>query len=162
MRQRPPCYNKALDLLSRRAHFRRELMGKLLRRGYDEEEVTDAVERLVAKGFLDEQATIRDFLAARLARGPLGRRRLLADLGRRGVESDVAQSAVDQVCNGDELEPARQATERWRARRPRGEPAALARHLERRGFSRRAIFSILRELPPGDETSGQAANFEDD
>ncbi|HEX9730566.1 MAG TPA: regulatory protein RecX [Thermoanaerobaculia bacterium] len=138
------CYNKALDLLSRRPHFRRELAAKLAGRGFEDDEVDDALDRLEAKALLDDRRTARDFVAHRLAREPLGRWRLLAELDRRGAPEGAAQEAVDAVYPDDEGALAAAAAERWRRRTARATSAALARHLERRGFTRRAIVTVLR------------------
>ncbi len=143
-RHRPTCQNKALDLLSRRPHFRRELAFKLSRRGYDDDEVAGALDHLEGQRLLDDARTARDFVEHRLARGPVGPRRLLADLARRGAPEELAREAVEALY-GDEDELVTAAAERWRRRSTRGSPEALGRHLERRGFSRRAIVAVLRE-----------------
>lgn len=147
------CYNKALDLLSRRPHFRRELAAKLEEREYDDDEIDDALDRLEERNMLDDRRTARDFVAHRLEREPLGRWRLLAELDRRGAPDDAAQEAVDALYPDDDSELAAAAAARWSRRRAgRPTPAALARHLERRGFTQRAIFTVLRgAADPPDE-----------
>jgi regulatory protein len=145
---RPPCWNKALDLLARRSHFRRELEHKLAARGYPEDEVAETLQRLAERGWLDDRQTARRWLEDRLRRGPVGRRRLLAELGRKGVGDEVAAEALAEVLPDDDREAARESARAWTARRAGGGPrqaAALARHLERQGFSRRAILSVLEE-----------------
>jgi hypothetical protein len=61
---------------------------------------------------------------------------------------------------GDELERARAAGRKWTrsgSRRGSGTAAALARHLARKGFDRRVIFSVLKELAPTDgDPEGEA------
>lgn len=147
MRRPVSCYDKALDLLSRRSHLRRELIYKLNRREYSEEEIESTLERLEARGFLDDLATSKEWVASRLARGPEGRLRLLAGLVRRGASREVAEEALAELNDEDETALVQQAAERWWTRRSRGERekdrAALARHLERRGFPRHAIVSVL-------------------
>ena len=147
MRRPVSCYDKALDLLSRRSHLRRELAFKLNRRGYTEEEVESTLGKLEDRGFLDDLATSKEWVASRLARGPEGRMRLLAGLVRRGASREVAEEALADLGSEDESAMVRQAADRWWARRGRGEPekdrAALARHLERRGFPRHAIVTVL-------------------
>lgn len=142
------CYSKAAALLGIRAHFRAELEWKLRRRGFDDERIASVLERLVGEGLIDDATVARDFIAQRLARGPEGRRRLAAELHRRGVAGDVAAAALDDGLPEDDLEPARAAAARWSGRR-RGDAAALARFLERKGFSSRAIVAVLRDLPEG-------------
>lgn len=143
----PPCRNKAMDLLARRPHFRRELEAKLLKRGYEDDEVVPVLDRLEEERYLDDRQTAETFVEARLRREPVGRRKLLADLLRRGAPEELAREAVDAALPEDDRELARRAAERWHARQ-HGEPKreALARHLERKGFSRRAIVTALNRM----------------
>lgn len=140
------CWDRALGLLARRPHFRAELAAKLRDRGYDDDEVAATLERLAERRYLDDEATAASFVTQRLARGPIGRRKLLADLGRRGVDPEVARSAVEEAMPEDDVALAREAAERFArrsARRGEAARAAMARHLERKGFSGRAIVAVL-------------------
>lgn len=146
-RTKPSAYQKAVELLARRAHFRRELAAKLAARSYPEEEIEQALARLADQGYLDERETARQWLDARLARGPEGRLRLIAELSRRGADPEVIDQVVAERVPDDDREAARQAAERWQARRsgpPR--PEALARHLERKGFAPGTIRGLLEGL----------------
>lgn len=154
-RPRLDCYDKALALLGLRAHFRAELARKLARAGYEEEEIAAALTRLAAHGWLDDEALARA-RAEQLAAGRgLGRRRVALDLARRGVEPAVVAAALGPEEWSEELARAREAASRWR-RRGGEQPAALARHLDRKGFSRRAIVAILQEL--GHEAADEAGD----
>ncbi len=156
MRQRVPCRNKALDLLSRRSHFERELERKLSQRGYETEEVAETLERLRAESFVDDARTARELIRGRLARGPVGRQKLRADLFRRGVAEEVVNEALEALTPDDDVEQVREAAARWRRTRERPargaerNRAALGRHLAGRGFSRRGILTVLHEIPWGD------------
>jgi regulatory protein len=143
--QRPGCYDKAVELLARRAHFRAELRQKLVARGYPDEEVEETLGRLVEEGYLDDRQTAAEFVEGRLARGPEGRRRLAAELARRGAPAAAIGDALDEKLPGDDLTAAREAAERF-LRAGRRDPGALARHLDRKGFSRRSILTLLDEL----------------
>src|SRR6185436_1500892 len=133
-------YTHAVRLLAPRPHFRAELEAKLAQRGYPAEEIAAALDRLATEGYLDDVRTARDFVAHRLERQAEGRLRLEAELVRRGAPREAIASALAQVPE-DDLEAAREAAEKWgRGRKP--DPAALARHLARKGFSRRAIFAV--------------------
>ncbi len=136
-------YQKAVQLLGSRPHFRRELQAKLAQRGFPSEEIEEALDRLTGQGYLDDRKTAVAFVEHRLSRNNEGRLRLRAELEKRGAPPDAVEEALTAVPE-DDLEPAREAAERWQRLHPRGEPAALARHLARKGFSRRAIFAVLK------------------
>jgi SOS response regulatory protein OraA/RecX len=138
------CYDRACRLLAVRPHFASELGAKLARRRYPQAEIEQALARLVREGWLDDAAAARSLVASRLARGPLGRARLRAELERRGAPAEAAAAALAELPE-DDLPAARQAAGRWRGK----SAAALARHLARKGFSRRAIFAVLAESGEG-------------
>jgi regulatory protein len=136
------CYAHAVRLLAPRPHFRAELEAKLKQRGYSEEEIGAALDRLAAEGHLDDVRTARDFVTHRLEQKAEGRLRLRAELVRRGASEEAVSAALAEVPE-DDLEAAREAAAKW-ARSHRPDPAALARHLARKGFSQRAIFAASR------------------
>lgn len=156
-RERNPksAYDRGLDLLARRMHFAAELRAKLARRGYPEAEVDVAIERLAAGGFLNEQEAAH-MLVRSLQRRGYGRRRLELDLRRRGVDAAAAAVALEGVEDEDELERAGSVAARWRKAHPARDAAALARHLERRGFLPRTIGAVV--FDSADEAAGQSAS----
>ncbi len=152
---KPSCYDQAVKLLARRTHFRREIEEKLLRRGYPADEVAETLERLAARRYLDDAEAARQFVAGRLARsGGYGRARLAAELAARGVEGEVARQVLDDLLPEDDLPAARAEARRWAGAAGRKAPEALARRLERRGFSARAIAAVLRERGREESDSG--------
>lgn len=138
----PTPYQKALQLLATRAHFRRELEAKLAQRGYPAEEIEAALAKLTEQGYLDDRAAARIFVESRRERGGEGRARLRAELLKRGAPDDAVEAALAELTPEDDLAVAREAAERWR-RKGGLDPRALARHLERKGFSGRAIVAVL-------------------
>ncbi len=142
----PTCYDKAAQLLGSRPHFRRELQAKLAQRGFSIDEIEDALDRLAGHGYLDDRKTAASFVEQRLARSAEGRLRLKAELEKRGAAPEAIAAALAEL-PVDDLQPALEAAERWSRLHPRGDGAALARHLARKGFSRRAIFAALSRRP---------------
>lgn len=138
------CHDRALALLARRSHFQAELVEKLRARGYSPEEVEATCQDLLRRGYLDDSQCAREFVRGRLRRGPLGRRRLTAELQRRRVSSQIIDETLDELLPEDDLEGARQVASQWRGG-DRQNPSALARHLERKGFTSRVILAVLAE-----------------
>ncbi len=138
-------YAKALDLLAIRPHFTLELSAKLKRRGFGEETIRSTAARLLESGYLDDLEAGRSFAGERATRRGWGPRRLRAELARRGVEEGVVDGLVREVFPDGETAAARQAASRWVDRGGAGRER-LARFLDRRGFSKRAIIEILSEF----------------
>jgi regulatory protein len=143
------CYQRAARLLAGRPHFRAELAAKLAQRGFPDDEIAAALARLQAEGWLDDARTAVDFVAHRRERGGIGRLGLQAELVRRGAPGDAVEAALAGLDEEDDLAAARAAAARWSRTARRPDPAALARHLARKGFSRRAIVAALNEAPGG-------------
>jgi regulatory protein len=142
------CYDKAVQLLASRPHFRAELAAKLSRRGFPQEEIDAALDRLTEQGYLDDRAAAAGFVEGRAGRGE-GRARVRAELQKRGASGAAVEEALAALPD-DDLPAAQEAAELW-ARRGGNDPAALARHLARKGFSHRAIVAVLKERPGGQE-----------
>jgi regulatory protein len=154
------CYEKAAGLLASRPHFRAELAAKLRQRGFPAGDIAAALDRLAAQGYLDDARTAADFVAHRRARGAEGKLRLKAELVKRGAPAEVIEAALADLGDEDDLEGAREAAARW-ARAGKQDPAALARHLARKGFSRRAIVAVLNASPGGPPEEDLEAAFGD-
>ncbi|MFV2071975.1 MAG: regulatory protein RecX [Thermoanaerobaculales bacterium] len=84
-------YQKALDLLSRRDHFRRELEIKLQRKGYSGSEIEGALDRCRELRLLDDEKVAERFVEVRATSRGWGPRRIAAELERRGVEPALAE-----------------------------------------------------------------------
>lgn len=131
-----------MKLLASRPHFRAELAAKLSRRGYPSEEIEGTLDRLTERGFLNDSEAAAGFVAGRAGRGE-GKLKVAAELRRRGASDEAVETALAALPD-DDTEPALEAARRWSSRGGGNSgPAALARHLARKGFSRRAIFSVL-------------------
>jgi regulatory protein len=162
-RETPPAFERALRMLERRPHFRREIEQKLGRAGSPPEEIAEALARLAKLGYLDDAAFARGHAAVLAERKGYGRNRIRQELLRRGAPAEVVAEAVAALSGSGEGEPdadlerAREAVRRW-AKRGSADRAALARHLDRKGFDRRVIFTVLKELAP----DGASESFADD
>jgi regulatory protein len=153
---RLPAFDRALKLLELRPHFAREVERKLARAGYGRDEIAAAIARLGELGYLDDATHAKNHAATLAERKGYGATRIRAELARRGATGEAIGSALASVDPDAELARAREAAEKW-LRKNRSEAAALARHLSRKGFDRRAIFTVLKELGSAPEdTEGES------
>jgi regulatory protein len=99
-----PVLDAGLRLLGRRAHSRYELVRKLQRRGYQEDEVDGAMTRLAELGYLNDQAFADGHIRRRSrSLGPLA---LSAELAARGVARETADRAVASLGPAEQLDAA--------------------------------------------------------
>ena len=90
-------YQDGVRLLSRRSLTRREVVLRLQQRGHGDDDVNDAVLRLVALSAIDDRALARHWIASQAAGRGRGRARALAELSARGVDEAVAASAWSEA-----------------------------------------------------------------
>jgi len=129
----------ALRYLSRRARTVREMRTHLAARRYDPAEVDRTVRNLERLGYLDDTAFAVRYAAWAAAEKPMGRRRIAADLARRGVAMDVIDRALDDALGAEEEASAlaralQKATKGVTAPADDRARRRLAAYLVRRGF----------------------------
>jgi regulatory protein len=147
-------------LLAATDRSRVELVRRLQQRGYAPAAAAEAVDRLQARGWVDDARLAEELARRRLSHG-FGRRRVLADLTARGVDAETV-ARVDRSLAPGQGEAIRIAVARLR-RAHNGFPEPeevrrLAGALQRRGFDSADIRAVLRRLategslPPDEES----------
>jgi regulatory protein len=138
--EKPDAYRKALGLLVRREHSRRELTQKLRAKGADPAEARAALERLEGQGYQDD-ARFAEMLVRTRIGGGYGPLHIRAELGTHNIANEVAA----QVMADAEPDWPALATDALRRRyggRPpadRAETFKRAHYLQRRGFDAASI-----------------------
>jgi regulatory protein len=143
-------YQLALRLLGRRDHSVAELARKLAQRGYPPAEVSEAVTRLTAIGYLDDQRFAATFAAAAVRSGRGYGPRLKLELARRGVPAEIVTATLTALA-AEQSEGELLATlvaRRFAAFSPAvaddRERRRVYGYLQRRGFSLAAIIDHFR------------------
>jgi regulatory protein len=125
------------------------LRRRLAARGFTDEAVEAAIERLTKFGYLDDKRLSASVTERKLRQG-FGRRRVAADLRSRGVDSDVIDEALSGIDVQAEHEACREAAERWVRTHPSGDArkqrSQLGAALQRRGFAFDVIQTVLQHL----------------
>jgi regulatory protein len=123
--QRLGAMESSLRLLAMGQRSERDLRDRLKRKGFRVAAVDSAVERMCELGYINDAVFAKTFVDSRLASTPRSRRALVFELGRKGVDREVAATAVAEL---SDTEAAYQAAQR-RVRALRG--------LDRDAFMRR-------------------------
>lgn len=107
-RKREPAtpLQRALGLLVRREHSRKELTRKLVGRGLEAEAVVAAVDKLADAGWQDDARFAASLVRQRAGSG-YGPIHIRAELGTHGLDSDAVAAALEGY-DGDWLENARE------------------------------------------------------
>jgi regulatory protein len=136
-RPRTSAKDRALRLLSVRSRSRAELERRLVRAGYEPDEVEAAIADLEEVGLVDDERFARELAEAKRRRG-MGRRAGLAALRAKGVDREIAEQAVGEVNPEDEADRAYELAlgrlERLRSLPPDVAYRRAVGFLVRRGF----------------------------
>ncbi len=141
---------RALGLLTRREHSRKELARKLAWRGIEADEAEAAVERLADLGWQDDTRFAQSLVRSRAASG-YGPVRIRAELGTHGLDREAVAQAMESF-EGDWAQTARDLVQR-RFGATLNDIAArrkAADFLLRRGFDSASVRSATR-FDPDDE-----------
>jgi regulatory protein len=149
-RERKPAtaLQRALALLTRREHSRKELARKLVSRGVDAAEVEAAVDKLTHAGWQDDRRFAESLVRSRASTG-YGPLHIRAELGTHDLPVEVRQAVLDEF-DGDWVEIARDLVTR-----------RFARIDDRRQRERKAAEFLMRRGFPAD-VARAATRFHDD
>ena len=163
----------ALNLISYRARTHQELRRRLRQKGFHPARIDPCLDRLEERGFIDDEAVAAAFVRDRLRHRPRGKARLSSELREKGLTSEVAERAIQQVFDDEKVtdhELAREVAEGWVGRQNTQTLAALAQespsperdkarrrlngYLARRGFrgdeqrhANEVVLRLAKELP---------------
>lgn len=144
---------RALGLLVRREHSRRELARKLTARGIEPDAARDAVDRMTAEGWQDDDRFAEQLIRTRAANG-YGPLHIRAELGTHGIDRDRVQAAMEafEASEGDWMSLAQDLVRRRFAGRL--EDPVIQRKaadlLARRGFTAEQVRRASRYDPEMD------------
>ncbi|GGA05992.1 regulatory protein RecX [Dyella caseinilytica] len=138
-------YNKALGMLTRREHSRRELRQKLDRSGYAGDEAVEALDRLGEQHYQDDDRFAKVLIRSRTAQG-YGPMRLRAELKSHGLSDARIRSLLD-AAQIDWTEAAATQLRRRYGARGTSDPAERVRRAQfllRRGFPAATVRDVTR------------------
>ena len=146
-------YDRALDLLALRGRSVAELRRKLIQKGEDAAAVDEVIAKLVDQRLLDDAEFARQFARAKVVGAGASRRRISAELARKGVARGVADKAIDELGETEGIDLAgainRVAEKKWRSLSKLDAETARRRlygFLARRGFNPDEIRSAMTEV----------------
>ena len=151
-------YDRALNLLAFQARSARDLRRKLVQKGEPAEHVERAIERLTAQGLLDDAHFARQLARSKVASQGASRRRLQQEMFKRGVAREVADEAIAEVYEDEQVdegvlveEVARKKVRSLAKLDPEARRRRLYAFLARRGYEGEAIRRAMRAVLDAEE-----------
>ncbi len=90
-------YNKAIECLARAPRSTKDLTRWLLEREYTAEDVAAAIEKLTARGLLNDAQFAVLFTRSRMLNRGMSRLRIQLELAKRGIARDLVDAAITEV-----------------------------------------------------------------
>ena len=139
-----------LRLLTVRARTRAELVGQLEKRGFTEDVSARVLDRLSEVGLIDDEDFAEQWVRSRHINAGKGKRALVAELRKKGVDDEIINTALADIDSGAERQRAEQLV-RDKLRRERlGDEAdelkvtrRLVGMLARRGYNSSMAFDVV-------------------
>ncbi|SDF10120.1 regulatory protein [Blastococcus aurantiacus] len=146
--------NLCLRALTGAPKTRQQLADLLADRDVPDDAAETVLDRLSDVGLIDDEAFAQAWVSSRQAGRGLARRALKAELRAKGVDDDVAATAVEAVDDDDERETARRLVERKLPSMRRLDRATATRRLmgmlARKGYSGGLAAGVVREALDAD------------
>lgn len=137
-------YNAGLHFLSFRQRSQSEVVARLKKKEYSEEVVAATVERLIEKGYINDEEFARMWLADRNRFRPRAARALRFELRQKGVDNEIIDTVLLDL---DEEEAAWQAVqsklERWKMLDEHEFKKKVSGYLGRRGFGYHIVRTVI-------------------
>ena len=137
------------DLLAARPRSVDELRQALRRKGYDPDASETLLGKLIDSGLVDDADFAESWVRSRHTQQGLGRKALVQELKRKGVDSEVAVEAAAEIDSSAEEERARQLVrKRLRSMAGVDEQTATRRllgMLARKGYGQGLAYSVIRD-----------------
>lgn len=95
---------KAYRYLAGRAHSKKELRDKLLRKGFEAELIEQVLKELTDQKYLDDQAFAMSFAKSRVLNKPIGVRLLRRDLMMKGISKNLIDEAIRETYRSESEE----------------------------------------------------------
>lgn len=149
----PSAYQRALGLLVRREHSRKELTRKLKAKGVESGETAVALEKLARQDFQNDERFAAALARTRAGSG-YGPMRIRAELATHGLSRELIDAALD-ACERDWPASARDLVARRYAGKNLSDPAVRRKAVDfllRRGFEQKSAFAAARRFSAGDES----------
>lgn len=147
--ERYQAYVLAVAYLGAKPRTRKAISQYLTRKGFLEENVEYALNRLESEQLVDDEQYARQFAASRLRSGLKGRLMIKQELQQRGVPKQAAAEALSELDRDSELSAAKRLAEK-KSRSLKGDlkqrKTKLMSFLLRRGFPGDIVREAMREI----------------
>lgn len=140
-------YDHAVRFLGYRPRSVSETRKNLIEKGYPEEAIEVCLAKLIAQGYLDDEAFARYWVDNRSEFKPRGARALRVELRLKGIPDAIISTILaEQDAQDDAYRAAKDKVRRYKGKSQREMKHKIGQFLARRGFDYRTSETVLTQL----------------
>ena len=141
------CFSRSLSYLEKGLRTQKQLQDYLKEKGYPDQSITQAIEKLSEYGYIDDAAFAESYI--RTYKSRKGARKLKFELLSKGVSSEIAEEKLAELISEEEtVESCRKLLEKYLKGRPL-DPKLKAKayaHLAGKGYASDVVMHVLSEV----------------
>lgn len=139
----------ALKFLSNRWRTEKEIVDKMIKKGFDEEVINETLAYLKKYNFIDDRRFAEIYTEEKVRLKKLGSYRIKHELQNKGVDESIASEIVEKYSDNEYERAMELATKKIKSYKNDDKNAIyrkLGGYLQRRGYSFECVSKVLREL----------------
>ena len=139
----------ALKFLSNRWRTEKEIVDKMIKKGFDEEVINETLAYLKKYNFIDDRRFAEIYTEEKIRLKKLGNYRIKHELQNKGVDESIASEIVEKYSDNEYERAMELATKKIKSYKNDDKNAIyrkLGGYLQRRGYSFECVSKVLREL----------------
>lgn len=143
-------YNYAIFLLSRTSKSEKQLMLKMLDKGYDEELINITIEKLKTNKYIDDDDYSERFINDKINFSKCGKLKIKQALYNKGIDIQIIDEKLSMISNEDEIIRAYELAEKKIRSLTKEEPLKrkikLSNFLINKGFDYDTVNKVVKRL----------------
>lgn len=146
------CRNYGLKLLGYKARSEYEIKEKMLKKGYSQNSINEAIKYLKELKYIDDEEYAKSYIKDRVNTKKLGYNRIKSELYNRRIDSIILENTMNETYNSeDEYDRALELAERkmntsYRNDDTQAAYRKLGGFLQRKGYSMDTIIKVLNKV----------------
>ena len=136
-------YARSLELIMRRIRSVKEIHDYAWRKKWEVEETARIIEKLVSKGYVNDEKFAEAWVRSRAALKHISKRKLIVELRQKGIPGDIIEQTLERSEEYNEQQALAELVDKKKARYP--DRNKFTAYLLRQGFRYDDVKQVLTE-----------------
>lgn len=140
-------YDRAIRYLALRPRSKWEIEDYLKRKSYDELVIIAIIEKVSAKGYIDDEKFARSWVESRQLLNPRSKKQLTMELRKKRIDREIIDLVLSELSEEDETKVLKDLIARKKKQTRYQDPQKLLAYLSRQGYRYDLIKKALSNEP---------------